>query len=240
MAYDNLALSDKVGTRQYASYYSGTDIRVYFGDKWVDEIVEIEWTLQEQVAPIFGHSSYTWDRVARGNRYVVGSFAVNFKEVGYLQTIINSLSSDMNENETWFNLEEFDGSKGPDGAASKATSIELLLENFDDQAQDFENAIWGKESDQSEGFNTRQASTFFYDSLSNENHKKLRDHGFNILLTYGGTDNSHGTATKNTAQSIVGVQLTGVSQQVDPSGNPTREIYSFLAKDISANVQQSF
>lgn len=41
-----------------------------------------------------------------------------------------------------------------------------------------------------------------------------------------------------TAQTIVGVQLTGVSQRVDPSGNPISEVYTFIAKDISGNVQK--
>ncbi|MGN0357148.1 MAG: hypothetical protein ACI4E0_04930 [Blautia sp.] len=93
------------------NYYSGTDARIYFGDIWVDEIVEIEFGLQEQVAPIYGYGSYTWDVVARGNRVVVGQFAINFKEVGYLQTILNSLSSAMNtrEEDKWFSLDEFNG-----------------------------------------------------------------------------------------------------------------------------------
>lgn len=65
----------------YANYYSGTDIRIYFGDNWIDEIVEIEWTMQEQLAPIYGFASYTWDKVARGNRFVQGSFLLTSKKL---------------------------------------------------------------------------------------------------------------------------------------------------------------
>ena len=97
--------------RGYANYYSGTDIRIYFGDNWIDEIVEIEWTMQEQLAPIFGYASYTWDKVARGTGWFK-FFSINFKEAGYLQTVLNSLSSEMTEENEWFSLAEFNGENG--------------------------------------------------------------------------------------------------------------------------------
>lgn len=246
------------GKRNYASYYSGTDIRIYFGDQWVDEIVEIEWSLQEQVAPIYGFASYTWDKVARGNRIVQGSFVINFKEAGYLQTILNSLSSDMTNKSEWFSLTDFTQGQDPsleieNGYAHRSGSVEEVLKNFDTLAQGYENAIWGYDvnsvtSTVQEG---RKKDTFFYTLDKNPENKALRDHGFNILLTYGNTgagdasgsgaiETSRGKASKNTAQSIVGVQLTGLSQRVDPSGNPVSEVYSFIAKDVSGNVMQAF
>lgn len=243
--FDNASISNRAsnpGKRNYASYYSGTDIRIYFGDKWIDEIVEIEWSLQEQLAPIFGYASYTWDKVARGNRFVQGSFSINFKEAGYLQTIINSLSSDMTENKEWFNLAEFNG-ESPDneGVNLKYTSVEHVLSNFSDLAEDYENALWGKESNSTAVIDGRKKDTFFYGVNDNKNNKSLRDHGFNILLTYGNQgDTSRGGLSHLTAQTIVGVQLTGVSQRVDPSGVPISEVYSFIAKDISGNVQKPY
>lgn len=237
--------SQKGVSRKYASYYSGTDIRIFFGDHWVDEIVEIEWTIQEQLAPIYGYSSYTWDKVARGSRFVQGSFSINFKEAGYLQTIINSLSSDMTDEKEWFNLEEYtSGTKNSSGnfqSAHKDMKVENLIENFYDLADDYENALWGKGSDSSKLIDSRKHDTFFYGTASNPNNKALKDHGFNILLTYGvGHDTSRARGSYVTAQTIVGVQLTGVSQRIDPSGNPVSEVYSFIAKDISGNVQKAY
>lgn len=237
--------SSKPGGRQYASYYSGTDIGIYFGDKWVDEVIEIEWSLQEQVAPIYGYASYTWDKVARGNRFVTGSFAINFKEAGYLQTILNSLSSQETDQE-WFNLSEFDGQKQSSGATvdmHKGVSVETVINNFQALADDYEAALWGKTSDSTALIESRKTDSFFYGTKANESNSALREHGFNILMTFGGTqsqtDWARGDWGFNTAQTIVGVQLTGVSSRVDPSGTPIAEVYSFIAKDISGNVQQS-
>lgn len=246
MAVDKMGLTSRNYDNKYDTYYSGTDTQIFFGDLWVDEIVEIEWSMVEQVAPIYGYSSYTFDKVARGNRYVQGSFAINFKEVGYLQMILDSLSSDMKENKTWFNLEEYvdkqENSSSFDAREKyKGTSVSALLNNFYGEANKYEEAIWGRKSDYSSELNSRKDSSFFYDVRANANNKKLQDKGFNILLNYGRREQDlRGSLSSKTAQSIVGVQLTGVSQQIDPSGNPVREVYSFIAKDISGNVQKPY
>ncbi|WP_257146744.1 hypothetical protein [Priestia megaterium] len=248
MSGPDLSMPSKPSTstnskRGYASYYSGTDIRIYFGDLWVDEIVEIEWSLQEQIAPIFGYSSYTWDRVARGNRFVQGSFSINFKEAGYLQTVINSLSSEMTDESEWFSLSEFEsgGGKNETGFNHKDTPVEYVINNFQSLADDYEKALWGESSNSSSLVDSRRTDTFFNGLNANSKNKAMKDHGFNILLTYGNApDPSRGGVGYKTAQTIVGVQLTGVSQRVDPSGTPISEVYTFIAKDISGNVQKSY
>ncbi|MED2041338.1 hypothetical protein P4V58_30315, partial [Bacillus wiedmannii] len=218
--------------RGYANYYSGADIRIYFGDNWIDEIVEIEWTMQEQLAPIYGYASYTWDKVARGNRLVQGSFSINFKEAGYLQTVLNSLSSEMTEENEWFSLAEFNGENGQ--STHKNTKVEDLIGNFQALADDYENALWGTNSNSSKLIDSRRTDTFFYSTNENEKNRNLKEHGFNILLTYGNNPCAvRGAGSYKTVQTIVGVQLTGVSQRVDPSGNPISEVYTFIAKDIS-------
>ncbi|UOE58248.1 hypothetical protein IRB79_27875 (plasmid) [Cytobacillus oceanisediminis] len=224
------------GKQKYSRYYSGTDIRIYFGDTWVDEIVEIEFGLQEQVAPVYGYASYTWDKVARGNRFVQGQFSINFKEAGYLQTIVDRLSSKQGgNNPEWFNLNDFNGTK--DKAAQKNTSVESVISNFQALADDYENAIWGAKSSSSDLINSRKTDSFFYGVQSNEKNHALRDQGFNILITYGQAPDISRINSFQTAQSIIGVQLTGLSTRIDPSGNPVQEIYSFIAKDLSGNIQ---
>lgn len=246
-----LSFSRSPGMKHYSTYYSGMCARIYFGDLWIDEIVEIEWSLQENVAPIFGYASYTWDKVARGNRFVTGSFVINYKEVGYLQTVLNSLSSEMTDESEWFSLTEFDGSK--EVKAHKNLSVEQVIENFDDLANDFEDALWGKESDSSGLVDSRRTDTFFYGDHSNTKNTPMKEHGYNILITYGNADlgagskscapkgsELYGSGVSDTAQTLVGVQLTGVSQRIDPSGNPIQEVYTFIAKDISGNVQKPY
>jgi len=231
------------------SYYSGTDARIYFGDIWVDEIVEIEFGLQEQVAPIYGYGSYTWDVVARGNRVVAGQFVINFKEVGYLQTILNSLSSAMNtrEEDKWFSLNEFNKEIGEGtGRYKRDLPPETVIENFKELANDYEATLWGEPGSDRKEFNeftdNRTKEHYFSGTrFGVENNKLLKNHGFNILLTYGGAcDPGRVSTGYRTTQTIVGVQLTGVSQRVDPSGNPIQEVYSFIAKDLSGNVTNGY
>lgn len=235
-----------VGKRFYANYFSGTDIRIYFGDLWIDEIVEINYTLQEQVAPIYGYASYTWDKVARGNRLVQGTFVINFKEAGYLQTVLNSLSSEMSQEKEWFSENEFKTgvSYKAEGesmfTAQKDVPVEYVINNFKALADQFEDSLWGKKSDFQTFTKDRWKESFFYGANNNKNAKPLKDHGFNILLTYGNESDPSRKDNLSTSQTIVGVQLTGVSQRVDPSGNPIQEVYSFIAKDISGNITQAY
>lgn len=232
------------GTRKYSSYYAGTDIRIYFGDHWVDEIVEIEFSLQEQVAPIFGYASHTWDAIARGNRFVQGSFSINFKEVGYLQTILNSLSSKQTQSGAHINLNTFNKSlpyTDTMGRAQVGMSVDKLVSNFDTLAEDYEKALWGESNKQSGILDDRKNDTFFYNTNSSSKNQTLKDHGFNILITYGQTgDIARGDESHQTAQTIVGVQLNGMSTRVDPSGNPVQEVYSFIAKDLSGDATELY
>lgn len=218
-----------------ANYYSGADIRIYFGDTWVDEVTSIDFTLQEQVAPIFGYASFTWDRVARGTRFIQGSFSINFKETAYLQMVLNSLSSDIESSSSYFKKSEYD----------KSMTIEALLEqkgeNFYDIANSLEASFWG-EGDFNETVQGHKDTTFFYPNSGATptlNQKTLHETGFNIVVAYGGAnmDGRSGNSSHETVQTIIGVQLTSVSQQVGPDGQPIQETYQFIAKDLQGDAR---
>jgi hypothetical protein len=237
--------------RRFSSeYFSGADIRIYFGDIWVDEITSLQFTLQEQVAPIFGYASYTWDKVARGNRYIQGSFSINFKESYYLQQVLNSLTSEMKagsssgfSKETW----------------KKGLDIEALMKqvdnkNFDDIADEFEKSLWGdtKNADIKSDTKNRPQNSYFYpefktgtdesgaSTYSKDSQKQLMDHGFNILISYGPMNEVGGMNAPESAHSLVGVQLTGVSQIIGGDGNPVQEQYTFIARDMDGNVTAKY
>lgn len=225
-----------------ANYYSGSDIRIFFGDIWVDEITNIDFTLVEQVAPIFGYASYTWDRVARGNRYVQGQFSINFKETGYLQMVLNSLSSDIEKdpNTGYFNKAEYE----------KEMTIEALLkqknQDFHELADDLEASFWG-EGNKTDYVQKHEKTTFFYPNIGGVNgeygdlsfnQNNLHEHGFNIVITYGGVCmDGRANDSHETVQTIMGVQLTSVGQQVGPDGQPIQEVYQFIARDLQGDVR---
>lgn len=60
-------------------YYSSTDTKIYIDDTEQSEIAYISYSLQEQLKPIYGYSSRTFDDVAIGNRIVTGTFKVSIK-----------------------------------------------------------------------------------------------------------------------------------------------------------------
>lgn len=60
-------------------YYSSTDTKIYMNDVEQSEISYINYTLQEQLKPIYGYASRTFDDVAIGNRIVTGAFKVPIK-----------------------------------------------------------------------------------------------------------------------------------------------------------------
>lgn len=60
-------------------YYSSTDTKIYIDDVEQTEIAYINYSLQEQLKPIYGYASRTFDDVAIGNRIVTGTIKVPIK-----------------------------------------------------------------------------------------------------------------------------------------------------------------
>lgn len=233
---------NSIDYRNYsANYYAGSDIRIYFGDIWIDEITSIDFTLQEQVAPIYGYASYTWDRVARGSRYISGSFSINFKETAYLQTIMNSLRSDIEASSSvgYFSKDEW---------AQNLTIEELLKQDkkdFYEIADDLETSFWG-DGKQTARVQKQDKTSYFYPNLrgktevSGLNQGVLAESGFNIVVAYGNDCLSgRGIDSHETVQVLMGVQLTGISQQIGGNGQPIQEVYQFIARDLQGDVRYS-
>ena len=236
-------------TRFRSEYFTGADIRIYFGDIWVDEITNLQFTLQEQVAPIFGYASYTWDKVARGNRFVQGSFTINFKESYYLHSVLSRIVSSMDDrnNDAAFNTESWKQGLDIEHLVNSADGL-----GFDTVADEFERSLWGEGTNKyvNKVVKKRSKETFFYpDHWSKDpdtgiptydsevSQKELAEHGFNILIAYGPMNETNGMKAAETAHSLVGVQLTGVSQIIGGDGQPVQEQYTFIAKDLDGNVR---
>ena len=88
-------------------YYSSTEAEIYFSnidneplpnEGYVDEIVQIQFTVQQNVLPLFGYNSYVYDEVAIGNRIIQGAFTINFTSPNYLFTLLDSFNDNINKN----------------------------------------------------------------------------------------------------------------------------------------------
>lgn len=233
-------------------YFSGARVQIYFGDTFIEEATSLQYTLTENIAPIYGFASYTWDRVARGTRMVQGSFTINFTEAGYLQTVLDRLSNKMNSakgRSTGIKQEDI-GSKTVVRGNLEGMTLEQLLtaekKDFEDIMTEYENSIWGGATLQ-EDLRNRQHDTFFYPQNTNmpntSYYSEMRQNGFNILVDFGKNMDlgrikcfeALGSKEMNdiqTRQSIMNVQLTSVGKSIAADGQAVQEQYSFLAKDI--------
>ena len=69
-------------------YYSSMDAEIYFGNEYVEDIYDINWTIVQNTEPLFGYNSYTYDEIAKGNRLIRGTFMINFTSPNYLFSIL--------------------------------------------------------------------------------------------------------------------------------------------------------
>lgn len=208
-----------------SEYFSGCTISVYFDDELIDDIVQLEFMMQEQVMPIYGYNSYTFDRLIRGARLIQGSFAINFKSNNYIQKALGQFVDREIKKET----------KNIDGETKQRMKDDFETSNEKDYRKKsdlLKERIWGR----------------FEDKQPSNNPSNLNTEGFDIRISYGRYDRNqairnnpnkhhklkqrHSKEYKGTVKAINDVYLTGTSQTIELSGQPVKEVYTFVAKDI--------
>lgn len=230
-------------------YFSGANVRVYFGDIWVDQLTAISFSLEEQVAPIYGFSSYTFDRISRGSRMVQGQFTINFTENGYMQSILNRISDSMRTREN----------RAPAPAPNKyirdnseLDTIKDLLsinsrETYLEQVNALKSSFWGSSgTDTSSLIPLKEHDTYFYTQDRNGN-SELRKHGFNILIDYSPdanqkdfqdclNDMNTGRSSYQTYRNIIGVHIGGEGQAIMNNGQVISQTYQFIGMDLDGDI----
>ena len=77
-------------------YFSSIDAEIYFGgleNTFIDEIVQISWTMEQATLPIYGYNSYTFDDLVIGSRQITGSFIINFTKSNFLYDVLRKAES---------------------------------------------------------------------------------------------------------------------------------------------------
>lgn len=75
-------------------YYSMIDAEIYFGDFYVEDIIDLDWALVQNTQPLYGYNSYIYDEVAQGSRHVSGKFSIAFSSPNYLNKILEQAKED--------------------------------------------------------------------------------------------------------------------------------------------------
>lgn len=172
------------GTKRY---YSQLDGELYFGDIFVDEVTNIAINMQQQILPIFGYNSYTFDDIAVGSRLVQGQFTVNFTKKNFLGSLQNN-------------------------------------EKFKKIAR--------------KSFGKDEPNSSVYSDYREKLHLPKWDKGFDIVIGLGGNktqqDNLYSTFF------VIGcVQVSSYSIQLDMTGKPLTETYTFIGRDMKDTLSDS-
>lgn len=227
-----------------SEYFSGSNIRIFFDDIFVDECTGLQFELQEEVRPIHGYNSYTMDHLMRGKRLVQGSFSMNFRDRYYLYSLLDELTQDRDnfEYEDNFPLRDY-ANQFPSREEYKddIEKYRNILHEYAERGWDtkfnelsniLEDKLWEKGS-----ADNRE------DKISEAKYKPLfpdQDTTFDIVIEYGNYHKEHLTAREKryaeavnpgTIEVLKNVQLTGCQKVIDTSGKPIQEMYRFLAED---------
>ena len=87
-------------------YYSSTDTQIKMDDEEQTEIGYINYAVQEQLKPLYGYASRTFDDVAVGNRIVTGMFKVPIKNPEIQTSLKDILNSQSNINGDYNNYND--------------------------------------------------------------------------------------------------------------------------------------
>ena len=184
-------------------YFSGADIHLYFGDIWNEEVISLSFALIEQVKPIYGYASYTFDFISRGARLVQGQFSMAFKSVGYLFDLMDHIGMVTSDKTQAIPKMAYDlgNVNAPDWLKDAKGNINDILgtsravyrndlgmamptradiPSYTNVTYDIESQIWGREFQPSIE-DTRKRSPYFN---SRSNAIKLDQRGFDIYIVY--------------------------------------------------------
>jgi hypothetical protein len=228
-------------------HYSASQIGVWFGNIYLDDISSIQWTRQQSKKPLYGYASQTFDAVAKGTVLISGSFIVNFRQSGYLSAVMRNIQmiyGRLNDKSRWDTVRSViqghlrNGTFGPSSVGN--TGVETLQQivdignspDFMSLAKAYEDVIWGNgvPGDIDGGLQSNGVN----DPPDVEQHNGLPN-GFNILVTYGNNSNNQPISmndyVQSTTKAINGVHLLGESQVIQVGGQPVQEQYDFIARN---------
>lgn len=231
-------------------YYTGTQVRIYFGSVWVDDIATIQYQTTHSKTPLYGYADHQFRAVAKGQFMVRGSFTIAFKEVGYLYNIMKLWREDKSgydrlkksDSSTTKGAEEFLKIIGAGDTIEKAMDMMSKGSDFEDASEVMENVIWGKPSSlQSFGNSIPRSDELDYfrhiDKFRQD--ADIDRDGFDILLTFGnyktGSD-----SPEHTMISINDVHITGEALVASPSAEPIGITYEFFARGLNEKVSNAW
>lgn len=222
-------------------FYSGSQITVWFGNVHIDDINSIQWVRTNSKMPIYGYASQLYDGVANGIITIQGTFAINFRQRGYLSAVMESISDlyaalspydpkqkSMFDKRQWPLVQKMISNSLRNGTFGPQTMAEIqeIGKNpeFMDLSDLYRSAIWQDDIPQD-----------FVDDAADTRQTTAIPDGFKILVQYGNSSqtqlNTINDRMHSTNKTLNGVHLTGETQTIRVGGQPVQEQYSFIARN---------
>jgi len=231
-------------------FYSGSQISVWFGNIFIDDINSIQWVRTQNKTPIYGYASQLFDAVANGTVIIQGNFLINFRQQGYIPAVVNyirglyekvinnSANSKVQNSKVWATMENLISLHLQNGTFGPSSMEEIHAignsPDFSDLAKQYEGIIWGDQSVPSQDDARYPADV--------QQATDIPD-GFNIMISYGVPQSVDSPSTvermRSTVKTLVGVHLVGESQVIQVGGDPVQEQYSFIARNTDTFIGTS-
>lgn len=111
-------------------YYSMLDAEIYFGNRYVEDAQEVNWSVTQGQLALFGYNSYVYDEIAIGSRLIQGQFAIHFTSPNYLFDLLKEA-----ENGSIFSLGDYSVTKAKEELTLEEKRTSGIVEkNFSDAA----------------------------------------------------------------------------------------------------------
>lgn len=218
-------------------YFSNADVHLYLGDIYIDEVTDLEFLLMENVLPIYGYNSYTYDAIARGTRQVEGSFAMNFTSGGNLQKILDHaglIGRLARESQSKVELSKFrEGGSGDPVYKLEDILRQYGINSFNELAEIKEDELWGR-YDRKNPYQKSPVEPYFTTKKSFD--IKIVYGPLHEVETIGKYNSSSGMREPNvTVDTINDVQIRAAyrSASISEGSAPIKEEYRFIARDFN-------
>jgi len=111
--------------RYRLQYFTGVQASIWIGATWVTECFGISFQASQNVIPIFGYASSTFDAIAKGKVIIQGSFEINFVDEGYLYYVMHKMNAERIADPSEFNESKYllDGEPQPISTIAEQLNI---------------------------------------------------------------------------------------------------------------------
>ena len=216
---EDLVLGDDVSEEiydnsAYQGYFTASQVRLYIGNLFIDQLHTIQYALQQNNVPVFGYCSEYPDAYGRGRSMIQGQLVLNYVHQGYLYAA----------------LRNYERLYSANPASDQATRLAKAIKASEKAAPDLQNSMASRLSDllqTSTPEDAQRAQDLLRPARAADPYANpvYRHTVFDLRMEIG-------DGPYRSVRMLEKVKL-GVNEQiVDQNGQPILESYAFIARRL--------